>query len=367
MSSTSRTASLATLVSATGILSLALADLMPWPLALVLLALHAAVFRGFTLKAMPGPALTLITLAMFLLEAVRVYLTGWDNAVYGLRDLIVYFAVMRLAMPKTGREIYQIIGISIVECILSTIFTLSPLFLIGLVILAGLVPMILSGLDEEDFGAAVRKHEGMAHWTKVWAGITITSCLLFFIIPRPSSTIFRQSLISKPRTGYSEELHLDRESGVYTDTSIVMRIIWGQGRPPGTFYLSGARLDELTEQGFTRGSLAYARFAPQGLPSGSMVIYPTGIDAMNVFYPLRIANISPAFCHWRGINLYWRRFVPPFYEVWVNDEPDMRPAGRPAVPKGLDAVASLGRRVAGDGPARVKAERLARFVKTRCT
>jgi hypothetical protein len=123
MSSLSRTASLATLVSATGILSLSLAGLIPWLLSLALLALHIPVFRGFTLKVQPGPALTGLTLAMFLLEGVRVYITGWDNAVYGLRDLIVYFAVMRLVMPKTGREIYQIIGISIMECILSTIFT----------------------------------------------------------------------------------------------------------------------------------------------------------------------------------------------------------------------------------------------------
>jgi hypothetical protein len=99
------------------------------------------------------------------------------------------------------------------------------------VILAGLVPMILSGLDEEDFGAAVRNHEGMAHWAKVCSGIIIISCLLFFVIPRPSSTLFRQSSIARQKTGYSEELNLDKGSSIYSDSSIVMRIIWTQAGP----------------------------------------------------------------------------------------------------------------------------------------
>ncbi|MDM7934615.1 MAG: transglutaminase-like domain-containing protein, partial [Methanothrix sp.] len=132
------------------------------------------------------------------------------------------------------------------------------------------------------------------------------------------------------------------------------------------FYLSGARLDELSDQGFRKGSSDYSGFLPQGFSTGHLIIYPTDIDAMNVFYPLRITNISPAFCYWSGINLYWRRSIPPLYEVWVNDEPDMRIESVPKIPRVLEDVASLGRRVAGEGPVRTKAERIAGFVKTRC-
>jgi hypothetical protein len=88
---------------------------------------------------------------------------------------------------------------------------------------------------------------------------------------------------------------------------------------------------------------------------------------MNVFYPLRIADVNPAFCSWRGINLYWRRFIPPLYEVWVKDEPDMRAGRVLKVPGGLDDVASLGRRAAGEGTAGERAVRMARFLKSRCS
>ena len=76
-------------------------------------------------------------------EVLGVSYRGSAAVVILVRDMILTLAFIRLVMKKTPREIYQIVGISFAQCLLATIFTISPLFLVGLLFMVILVPMTL--------------------------------------------------------------------------------------------------------------------------------------------------------------------------------------------------------------------------------
>ncbi len=386
MSSISSTALLTVGTSAAGILCLSLAGLLPWTAFALLIAVHALVLQQFSARLpVSAPLVVMVSLLVIAFEAFRVFEQGNDVVLFALRDLIVYFALLRLVLPKTARELHQIAGIAITECTLATIVTESPLFLVGLLLMAALVPMLLFNLDESGFAENGwprvepmllfnLDESGFAengwprvepmHWAKVWTGIVAISCLLFFLIPRPSSTILRQGIISRPQTGFSEEVDLYRTESISTDRSVVMRIIWDQGKAPGRFYLSGARLGKLGRDGFARES--GPRTGPVTVQESTdrLTIYPTGLDCRNVLYPFRLSRISPSSCSVRGSNLYWDGEPPPVYEVWVHRLGNDDTPGSALVPDELGDVAELGRRIAGQGTARRKVRRLTQYLQS---
>lgn len=365
MSSISSTALLTTGTSAAGILCLSLAGLLPWSVFGILMIVHALVLQRFSARLPVSTPLVVIMSVLFIaFEAFRVFGQGNDVVLFALRDLIVYFALLRLVLPKTSRELHQIAGIAITECTLATIVTESPLFLVGLLLMAALVPMQLFNLDESGFGENGEPRIEPMHWAKVWIGIVAISCLLFFLIPRPSSTILRQGIIARPQTGFSEEIDLYRTDSISTDRSVVMRIIWNQGKAPGRFYLSGSRLGKLERDGFIREP--GPRTGPVAIKESTdrLTIYPTGLDCQNVMYPFRFSCISPSSCSVQGLNLYWDGEPPPVYEVWVHRLGSDDNPGCTLVPDELGDVAVLGRRIAGQGTARRRVRRLARYLQS---
>ncbi len=365
MSSISSTALLTVGTSAAGILCLSLAGLLPWTAFALLITVHALVMRRFSARfPVSAPLVVIVSVLVIAFEAFRVFEQGNDVVLFALRDLIVYFALLRLVLPKTSRELHQIAGIAITECTLATIVTESPLFLVGLLLMVALVPMLLFNLDESGFAENGWPRVEPMHWSKVWTGIVAISCLLFFIIPRPSSTILRQGMISRPQTGFSEEVDLYRTESISTDRSVVMRIIWDQGKAPGRFYLSGARLGKLGLDGFVRES--GPRTGPVTVQESTdrLTIYPTGLDCRNVLYPFRLSHISPSSCSVQGSNLYWDGEAPPVYEVWVNRLGNDDTPGSALVPDELGDVAELGRRIAGQGTARRKVRRLTQYLQS---
>lgn len=368
MSFPSRIALLTTGISAAGLLSLSLAGLLAWPFFLLLLGVHLIVSRRFH-ASLPVTAsqVTVWTLLLFTFELFRISLHGWDIVVPALRDIIVFFAVARLILPKTNREIYQILGISLTECTLSTIFTQSPLFLIGLMLTAGLIPMILSDLDEKAFAMSPERKNSSLHWPKVWAGIFIISCLLFFIVPRPSSTLIRSGVIKDTRTGFSEEIRLSRSEAVDSDRNIVMRVVWTKGSIPELFYLGGSRLERLTKDGFFREDTVPESFFPVAGETDRLVIYPTGLDSLNVFFPFHLSQVSPGNCIRKGPNLYWSQDAPPAYELKVNRSGTFAPYTGKDMPEELGELAALSRRIAGEGPTELRIRRLDAYLKTTCS
>jgi len=368
MSSLSRIALLTTGISAAGLLSLSLADLLAWPLFLLLLGAHLLVCRKFH-EPLPvtAPQITVLTLLLFTFELFRISQYGWEVVVPSLRDIIVFFAIARLVLPKTGREIYQIVGIALTENLLSTIFTQSPLFLIGLVFMAGLIPMILSDLDEASFSEGPCRKTGLLHWPKVWAGIFITACILFFIIPRPSSTLIKSGVIKETKTGFSEEIRLARGEAVESDRSIVMRVVWSRGTMPELFYLGGSRLEKLSKDGFTKGDPVQSGYFPEAGETDMLTVYPTGLDSLNVFFPFGLSRVSPGNCIRRGPNLYWASDAPPVYEIRVNRSGAHDPYGSTHVPEELLDVTHLSLKAAGQGPLEVRIGRLESYLKTSCS
>ncbi|HNY64438.1 MAG TPA: transglutaminase domain-containing protein [Deltaproteobacteria bacterium] len=367
MWSTSRIPILTVSVSAAGILSLGLSGLLPWPALLVILGIHVWTAFNFSRHLPLTTRQTLLlTAAVFLAEILRILFEGTDVILLSLRDIIVYFAVLRLVLPKTNREIYQITAIGLTECILSTIFTSSPLFLTGLMLMGMLIPMMLSALDREDFGDASEKAAGFLHWASVYSGIVAAACILFFVIPRPSSALLTYGLNTGTKKTFSEGTDLARKDDISNDRQILMRIFWDLGEAPELFYLSGSRLDALTEEGFTKGLSRETRFLQAAPRTDRLTIYQTDLEAFNVFYPFLIADISPTGVSWKGLNLYWTRGNPPLYEVWVDRSGDrvFRPSLH--VPEGLRDVASLGASVAGSFPVEVRIQRLVRYLHSRC-
>jgi protein-glutamine gamma-glutamyltransferase len=368
MWSISRLSLLTVCVSAAGSLSLALSGLLPWPAFLVLAGVHVWAVRNFS-RVLPVTTrqVMLVTALFFLMEIVRILVQGTWVIPFSLRDIIVYFAVLRLVLPKTGREIYQVVAIGLAQCILSTIFTTSPLFLIGLVLMGVLIPMTLSMLDKEDFGHARSRRQGALHWILVYTGIATASCILFFLIPRPASTLIRYAVDSQGKKGFSEETNLSREGEAREDRQILMRIFWTRGQAPAAFYLPGSRLDALTDNGFTKGSTEKAMFLSSNTGTDRLTVYQTDLESLNVFYPFRISDVSPPSVIFKGLNLYWAAGNPPVYEVWVDRSGDRVYRPSLSVPEGLQGIAALGRRIGGDHPPKEQAERLVRYLGSHCS
>jgi protein-glutamine gamma-glutamyltransferase len=367
MWSTSRISILTVSVSAAGILSLALSGLLPLPALLIIMGIH--IWTAFNFRwhlPLTTRQTLLLTAAVFLAQIIRILLEGSPVILLSLRDIIVYFAVLRLVLPKTGREIYQITAIGLTECILSTIFTLSPLFLIGLALMGGLIPMILSALDREEFGDAAEGRTGFLHWIEVYSGIVIAACILFFLIPRPSSAILKYGLDTRAKRGFSEETNLARKDDIGEDRQILMRIFWDRGDAPALFYLPGSRLDALTQGGFTKSPSRETRFLPAASRTDRLTVYQTDLEAFNVFYPFAVSGISPPLVSWKGLNLYWTSGNPPVYQVWVDRAGDRTFRAGLDIPEGLRDAASLGRAIAGDSPPEVRIKRLVEHLHKRC-
>lgn len=368
MSLSSSTELLTVCTSAAGLLCLSLAGMLPWTVFVVLMLVHLFVLLrpglGSPFTKLPATALTLLVMSA---EAFRMFVQGREGVLFALRDLIVYFGILRLVLPRRERERYQTAGIALAQCILATIFTESPLYLLGLLVMAACAPMLLSNLDRSSFGSDSGPVGGLLHWPKVWIGIMAVAFLLFFLIPRPSSTILKHRLISETKTGFSEEIDLTRTEPIEQDRSVVMRIIWDQGMPPARFYLAGSRLERLEPGGFARED--GPPFAPT-LESGItdwLTIYPTGLDTENVLYPFHLSHISPGNCVRRGSNLYWSPGMPPVYEVWVRRTGGREPPVYPDVPESMRRVASLGAEIAGRGSVELRVERMKRYLQSRCT
>ncbi len=365
MSSSFNLSLITTGISLSGMLCLVLADLLAPGAFIVIGLIHLLVCRFFYAR-IPVSAFPVIlfSLGVVCLELVRVYLYGRETMLLALRDMIVFFALLRLVLPKTNREIYQIIGISLAECILATIFTESPMFLIGLVLMVCLIPMALYYLDGMEFG---QKEElnvpGFLHWSGVWIGIIIVCSLLFYILPRPSSTIIKSSLFTRPRTGFSEEVNLNKSDSIARDDNIAMRILFAGARVPDTFYLSGARLEGISERGFIREASPGGDMVMKYSSDYRLTIYPTGIRAKNVFYPYSLTAVSPRRVVRHGSNLYWMRDPPPVYDIWVNDEPVDDPACSTYLPEELSRAGALGKAIAGNGNAVQKVAMLIRYLK----
>lgn len=359
---------LTTCISLAGMLSLSLAGMLAWPIFALLAALHLAVYRWLFHKEIPGYLFGVVIAAIFAVEGVRIYLQGRGAVLPALRDMIVVLAVTRLVLKKTTREIYQIVGISIAECILATVFTISPIFLVGIMLDAFLIPIALYLLDGYEFQAGSLRRPPLAHFFGVFLGIMVVSTVLFFIIPRPSSTILSLGLAERRRTGFAEEVNLSHPGALEQDRSIVMRILWSQGQAPESFYLSGARLEVLTRKGFLKRPGPGVHAAHTAQVSDRLTIYPTGLESRNVFFPYTLVSAVPSTIFSQGPNYYWRSTTPPFYEVYVARTLSTRLEGRDQrFPEELQGVAALARRVAGDANVSVQVERLRAYLATHCT
>lgn len=359
---------LTTGISVAGLLTLTLSGLLPWPVFGLIAGAHLVVARYLFHKDIPGYLFGFVIGAVFLGEGLRVYLEGRTAVLSALRDMIVILAVARFTLKKTAREIYQIIGISIAECILATVFTVSPVFLIGIVLDAFLIPIALYLLDEQAFQEAAASPPSCRHWTAVFLGIMAVSAVLFFIIPRPSSTIVSLGLAERHRTGFSEDVNLAHPGALEQDRSIVMRILWVSGNPPERFYLAGARLEALGRRGFRKQVASPYGQGERGRITDRLTLYPTGLEARNVFFPYSLQTVVPDQTTTQGANVYWRGVVPPFYDVMVSRRPDvyLDPVNR-FFPEALGPVRDLARRIAGEAATPVRVERLRKYLSTRCT
>lgn len=353
-------------ISFSGMLCLALADLLPWFVFMALAALHVALLKMFYSKiSITTPVVAAIFLVVVVLEYFRVSIQGREEIILALRDIIVFFAVIRLVLPKTTREIYQIIGIGLAECILATIFTQSPAFMIGLVFMVCLSPMALYYLDGIGFGQVEEQPaHGLIHWPGVFFGIIIVSTALFYIIPRPSSTIIKSGLFTHKRTGFSEEVNLAGDGPIEQDRGIALRMVWSQGKAPETFYLAGARLENFLSNGFTRQPSDQKSFKGGTSFTDKLTIYPTGINARNVFFPFSLTAITPGNCSKEGKNYYFNGDIPPVYDVWVSRSPQKDVPCGTYVPHEVMGVAALGKEIAGQGSISQQVKALTQYLRS---
>ncbi|MCU0575614.1 MAG: DUF3488 and transglutaminase-like domain-containing protein [Desulfobacterota bacterium] len=352
--------------SAAGMLCLSLSNLLHWGIFLVLAALHLIVWLRYFDRELIGklPALGILAAAVAF-EAWRISQSGSDGVVPALRDFILMLALTRLFMRKTPREMYQIVGISFSQCMLATIFTVSPLFLVGLSLMVFLVPMTLHALDAHSFSPPSSRHGVPSqHWAAVFLGIILTASMLFYVLPRPASSLFQQTVARQNRFAFSEGVDLKSSGRASDNDAIVMRVLWTSGNPPESFYLSGARLEGIAPDGFfkqeTRGSVAPV----SNRVTDRLTIYTTSLRSENVFYPYLFHDISPRLGLFRGANLYWVAEPPPRYDLWVSRVAGPSGPGRTDIPRVLSPVAALGLRVAGEGMPRKRVERIARFLMT---
>jgi hypothetical protein len=142
-----------------------------------------------------------------------------------------------------------------------------------------------------------------------------------------------------------------------------MRVVWTSGRPPERFYLSGSRLDGLKPDGF------FPRETPDESPpvsmrsSDSLRIYSSSLRSTNVFFPFWFHSLSPRTFTFRGENVHWVYDLPPVYDVKVSRTPTPSAPGGTEVPTELIQVADMGKRVAGQGEADRRVDRIVRHLK----
>jgi len=357
------------LLSLSGVLCLYLAELLSLPACIVLVLVHVIIGKWFyTSTVFPKALFPILIVAVSSLEVGRIIFQGREGIVPALRDMIVILALTRLIMPKSGREIAQLVGITFSQCILATIFTTSPLFLIGLLLQAFFIPIVLDQLDERSFmgpGETTRSRPG--RWIMVWSSIIVMSCILFYLIPRPSSALMRGALVHRSTIGFSEEMNLARSTQLEEDSRIVMRLVWNSGKIPEVVYLAGARLEELTADGFVKHGETLAtesvNVSQDRLSTDHLTIYPTGIETKNVFFPYYLVSVSPGATISQGSNVYWMKDPPPMYDIWVTRNSSDQGTLITSVPDELLEVAGLGATIAGQGTTREKASRIAEYLK----
>ena len=350
--------------SAAGMLCLSLSELLPWPIFILLALVHVIILRRYFDRELIGPwaSLAIIT-GVFAFDIFQITLMGRSAVVSTVRDMILTLALIRLLMRKTPREIYQIVGISFAQCLLATIFTISPLFLVGLVLMVFLIPMTLFALDAESFSfTRILRTEKPLHWVKVTIGIILTSCLLFYLLPRPASSIIKQGLSKRGRISFVEDVNLQESGRSGPDQTVVLRVVWSSGKPLKMFYLSGARLEGISSDGFfkqeSRGSVAPV----SGSFTDRLTIYTTSLYSENVLFPFWVHAVLPRLCLFRGTNLYWGSEPPVVYDVWVNRMSGLGNPGSIEIPEELSQVRKLAVRVAGQGDPALRVHRIVRFL-----
>ena len=350
--------------SAAGMLCLSLSELLPWPIFILLALVHVIILRRYFDRELIGPwtALAIIT-GVFAFDIFQITLMGRSAVVSTVRDMILTLALIRLLMRKTPREIYQIVGISFAQCLLATIFTISPLFLVGLVLMVFLIPMTLFALDAESFSfTRILRTEKPLHWVKVTIGIILTSCLLFYLLPRPASSIIKEGLSKRGRISFVEDVNLQESGRSGPDQTVVLRVVWSSGKPLKMFYLSGARLEGISSDGFfkqeSRGSVAPV----SGSFTDRLTIYTTSLYSENVLFPFWVHAVLPRLCLFRGTNLYWGSEPPVVYDVWVNRVSGLGNPGSIEIPEELSQVRKLAVRVAGQGDPALRVHRIVRFL-----
>jgi len=350
--------------SAAGMLCLSLSELLPWPIFILLALVHVIILRRYFDRELIGPwaSLAIIT-GVFAFDIFQITLMGRSAVVSTVRDMILTLALIRLFMRKTPREIYQIVGISFAQCLLATIFTISPLFLVGLVLMVFLIPMTLFALDAESFSfTRILRTEKPLHWVKVTIGIILTSCLLFYLLPRPASSIIKEGLSKRGRISFVEDVNLQESGRSGPDQTVVLRVVWSSGKPLKMFYLSGARLEGISSDGFfkqeSRGSVAPV----SGSFTDRLTIYTTSLYSENVLFPFWVHAVLPRLCLFRGTNLYWGSEPPVVYDVWVNRVSGLGKPGSIEIPEELSKVRKLAVRVAAQGDPALRVHRIVRFL-----
>lgn len=359
--------------SATGLVSLALAGLLPWPALAGLAGVHFAVVARPRRMEFLGTGTAMVLLGVLsAAEIGRVYAQGSQALIPAIRDLIVAVGLVRLLMRKTPREIHQILLIAVSEVIFSTIFTTSPLFLLGVGLSALLVPMTLDALDERAFShTSTAPRSPLRHWSAVFMGMVCWTCVLFYVLPRPASSIIRHSLVDERNRAFREEVDL-RNATSEADEAILMRIVWNVGKRPDSFYLAGARLDRPTPHGFLREMERYgtdtgACGACENGWTDHVTVYQTDLTSEVVFHPFTLCRVAPGGIVHRGTNVLWgTRERPVRYDLWVTRRRDGTPGGGTYLPPELASVAETGRTVAGHGPPAIKVRRIIQYLRSTC-
>jgi protein-glutamine gamma-glutamyltransferase len=350
--------------SLAGMLCMVLAGLLPWGLFFISAIMHVVIFLWYFDQEVIGqtPALVLITFILGL-EILRISYVGRAEVVYAVRDMIIVTAIVRLFMKKTLREIYQIAGIAFAECLLSTIFTTSPLFLIGLVLMIFLLPRMLYSLDARAFSFKEKNYaKGAVHWLEISGGIILTAYLLFYMLPRPASSIIQQGFAQRARMHFDGEVDLKKPGSMGEDSIVLMRIIWTYGSIPSSFYMAGVRLEGISPDGFFKKDFRGSTTSVANGFTDRITIYPALLDSENVFFPFWLNKVSPQICLFKGSNVYWGSEAPQVYDVWVNSIPG---PGNPCsieLPRELKSVGDLGVKVAGEGNVKTKTQRIATFL-----
>ncbi len=199
---------------------------------------------------------------------------------------------------------------------------------------------------------------------EVSAGIVLFACLIFYLLPRPASSIMQHGLAQRTRMNFHESVDLRNNGPDENDTTVVMRIIWSSGSPPDRFYLSGARLEGATPDGFMKKDSPGVASSGSGAFTDRMSMYPASLYSENVFFPFRLSRIVPGSVSFQGSNVVWMSEPPPAYEVWVNRSPGQENPCSTDLPLKLRSVGYLGKRIAADGDPAAKAGRIAAYLKS---